>query len=299
MSKNTNGTSDRLITATAALTSGSLAAFMTQPLEVIKTEILVNPLRSHVIEGSGPIKSMIVSSQRIWAFEKGGIKNFYRGALIAGFRQSIGFATYISLLQEINHLTQAKFSEWKYLTYSVNAAVAKALAVSLTTPLVVLKTRMEVLTNSKNSVFSTLKQILKTEKVNGLYKGTSSLVSREMVFSFAHYGTYEFLKDTMKVQGTNQIHENIFAAFTAATLANVVSHPFEVIRNRIQVESQLLDSYKRYSNVFEGLIKIYKTEGLRGYIKGIGPRALKKPLNNCVNWVVFDLLSEKKKKNKI
>ena len=102
MSKTSNTTSNRLIAASAAMVSGSLAAFLTQPLEVIKTEILVNPLRSHVIEGIGPIKSMLVSSQRIWAFEKGGIKNFYRGAMIAGFRQSVGFATYISLLKEMN-----------------------------------------------------------------------------------------------------------------------------------------------------------------------------------------------------
>lgn len=289
----TNASSNRLSTIKAALTSGSMAAFATQPLEVIKTEILVNPLRSRVLEGSGPIKSMLVSSQRIWEFQKGGIKNFYRGALIAGARQSIGFTTYISLLKEINSLTQAKLSEWKYLTLSLNAALAKSLAVTLTTPLVVLKTRMEVLTNSKSSVFSTLKQIIQTEKVNGLYRGASSLVSREIIFSFVHYGTYEYMKDAMNVKGIAQIQENILAAFVAASLANVVSHPFEVIRNRVQVESYLLEMNKRYSNVFEGIVKIYKTEGLRGYIKGIGPRALKKPINNCINWVFFDLLTTK------
>lgn len=277
----------------SGLMSGSLAAIVTQPLEVIKTEILVNPLRNNLIETSGPFKSMIYSSQRIWAFGQGGIRNFYRGAILAGIRQSIGFATYVSLLREINHLTQAESSQWKYIQYSMNAALAKSLAVSLTTPLMVLKTRMEVLSESKSSIFTTLSQLVKNESLGGLYKGASSLVSREIVFSFVHYGIYEYLKDATGKLGVGTVWQNVIAAFTAATLANVFSHPFEVVRNRVQVETNMLENYKRYTTTMEGIIKIYKNEGLRGYIKGIGPRALKKPINSGVNWVIFDLLSHK------
>lgn len=294
MTSNITEKTNLLQTIKSGLVSGSTAAIVTQPLEVIKTEILVNPLRNSVIETSGPLKSMVISSQRIWSFEKGGIRNFYRGAIIAGIRQSIGFSTYVCLLKEINYATQASQSEWKYLIYSANAAMAKSLAVTLTTPLIVLKTRMEVLSGAKSSIFATLQQVWKKESLAGLYRGASSLLSREIVFSFIHYGAYEYLKDKMEVKGTTAIHQNIIAAVTASTLANVCSHPFEVIRNRVQVESKFLEAHKRYSNVFEGLLKIYKNEGFRGYIKGIGPRFMKKPLNNAINWVLFDILSEKR-----
>ena len=281
-------------TIKAGLFSGSIAAIITQPLEVIKTDILVNPVRNNVIEASGPLKSMVVSSQRIWAFEQGGLRNFYRGALIAGARQSLGFATYVSLLKEINHVSQARYAQWKYLTLSLNAVLAKTLAISLTTPLIILKTRMEVLCGSKNSIYATFNQIIKNESVVGLYKGASSVMYREAVFTFVHYGTYTYLKDVLKGHGAGIIHQNVLSAFTAAAIASVVSHPFEVIRNRVQVQPQFLENYKRYSNVLEGVIKIYRSEGLKGYIKGIGPRALKKPINSGVNWVLFDLLSQKK-----
>ena len=70
------------------LASGALASFVTQPMEVLKTNMINRPDSS-----MREIHQIIV---------KAGYDQYMRGSLLAAFRQAFGFAIYSSLIEKIN-----------------------------------------------------------------------------------------------------------------------------------------------------------------------------------------------------
>ena len=276
----------------AGFFSGSMITILTQPLEVIKTNIVVNPLNHPLIETTGQIKSLMLSSKIIWSYNDGGWKNFFRGSGIACLRQSFGFGLYSFFTTEFIILSKKIAPEYnKYLMYSFSAATAKILALLTTTPLVLLKTRQEILTY-QNSLISIARNVMIRDSFKGFFKGTSSLFYRETIYSLLHYGLYRYLQDNISRKET--WIEKLIPAISAGVIALLVSHPFEVIRNRIQSDDSVLDDAKRYKNVRHAIKKIHKIEGIKGFFRGLVPRLLRRPLNSGVTWMTYDLILNSK-----
>ncbi|KAG9407693.1 hypothetical protein AC1031_002410 [Aphanomyces cochlioides] len=67
---------------------------------------------------------------------------------------------------------------------------------------------------------------------------------------------------------------NFFLAATAASMAAVITNPLEVVKTRMQLQNELVDSSGRaitrvYKNPFQSLALIARTEGIRGIQSGL------------------------------
>jgi len=130
------------------------------------------------------------------------------------------------------------------------------------------------------------------EKFSGFYKGMSPLLYRETVYSIFHYSLYRYLKEEVFTEnGSWSMY--FLPATVAGVAALLISHPFEVIRTRLQ-SGDVLEESKRYGSVREAITKINKTEGSRGYFKGLFPRLIRKPINSGVTWMAYELLLKSK-----
>lgn len=269
----------------SGLLAGGLASFLTQPLEVIKTIILINPLKNPIIEQGYTLKSLKNACFFIYSHENRGIRNFFRGGLVACLRQALGFAIYTHFISVFSE-NLAKTRGNKYINAGISACFAKILAVSLTSPLILIKTRLELITQREYADFRGItREILKEGRISALFTGVSSVLSREIAFSAFHYSFYRFLMDNYKPESASEL---VFVAYFAGFFAIFVSHPFEVVRNRIMIPERLLVEEKKYKGLAQGLRKIVENEGILGFFKGILPRLARKPVNSAIVWSVYE-----------
>ena len=280
----------------SGLLSGVVSCYVTQPLEVIKTAIMVNPSKNQNLETRNPLITLRTASIEIWRHEGKGIKNFFRGAVISCVRQSLGFGLYSFFLTELNERVVNKATSTSgsfiYFFYGLSASITKIGAVSLTSPLGLLKTRKEVIAKGSNqSSLSIAREVIASENLKGLYRGTTPILFREALYSFAHYSTYQMLKNDFKDK-INSTVNSFVSPFIAGVIALTISHPFEVIRNRMQANNKYLEDSKIYSGPLEALKKIYKNEGVYGYFTGFIPRLFRKPINSGITWLLYDLFTE-------
>ncbi len=277
---------DRLAKFSSGLISGGLASLLTQPLEVIKTIILVNPLKNPLIEQGYTFQSLKTSCNFIYAYHNKGLMNFFQGGMVACVRQSLGFAIYTLFIDVFDGLLSQKIKQ-KYVKFGLSASIAKIIAVFCTSPLILIKTRIELITqNEYTSIFNAFSQIITTESFSSLFKGITSVLSRELTFSMFHYSFYRYLIDNDQSKSRVKL---VGLAYSAGLFAILLSHPFEVVRNRIMTHDKYLIEMKKYQGLFNGLKKIVINEGVMGFFKGILPRLVRKPINSAIVWSVYEI----------
>ena len=276
----------------SGIMSGVATSFITQPLEVIKTTIMVNPSKNTSMEVNHPLTSIKTAIAEIWNYKDRGMPNFFRGTVIACVRQSLGFGLYTLFLSDISKYVvpdnKADSFISVYLLYGITAFCAKTAAVCVTSPLGLLKTRKEVIVSENLSAMQLAKEIIAKDNFIGLYRGTTSIVIREAIYSFIHYSVYRKLKDSLS-DVLSPTMNSFCSPFLAGILAITISHPFEVIRNRMQAHNQYLAEHKIYKGPMNAFQKIYKSEGLYGYFRGYLPRLIRKPINSGVTWLLYDV----------
>jgi solute carrier family 25, member 38 len=66
-------------------------------------------------------------------------------------------------------------------------------------------------------------------------------------------------------------------------LATLLTHPFDVIRTKIQI-----------SKIDLGMIQftklLYKEQGFKIFFRGIFPRILKRSVSSSISWVIYESL---------
>lgn len=128
-------TQDKILTTPAkTIFAGATASLLTQPFEVLKTNMINSPslyfkdLHSKII--------------------KGGWGQYMRGGTLAVVRQGYGFAIYTSMISQFNQYLDEYTNLSKYYKYSIAAFFGKMTAMFFEAPLTLLKTRMEVVSSS-------------------------------------------------------------------------------------------------------------------------------------------------------
>jgi solute carrier family 25 folate transporter 32 len=147
-------------------------------------------------------------------------------------------------------------------------------------PLDLMKTRFAVndgrtnTTPRYNNLRNAFAEIIKTEGFRGLYKG----VMPNIVCSSSSWGCYFFFYNTIKnfiLDGnlTKPLEPSmhIFAAANAGVLTLFMTNPIMVVKTRFCLQYTNNVNTKKYRGIADALMKIYKTEGIRGLYKGLIP----------------------------
>lgn len=108
--------------------AGAIASLLTQPFEVLKTNMISSP--SLIMKD---LHSKIIS---------GGWAQYMRGGTLAVVRQGYGFTIYTTMISQLNRQLDIHTELNKYYKYSLAAFFGKMTAMFFEAPLTLLKTRM-------------------------------------------------------------------------------------------------------------------------------------------------------------
>lgn len=160
---------------------------------------------------------------------------------------------------------------------AVSGGIARTLAVTVISPLELIRTKMQSKKLTYWQVGGYLKSSVKQEGVLSLWKGLGPTVLRDVPFSAIYWLNYEFYKKRF-----NQPHPTFTFSFVtgaaAGTVAAVVTLPFDVVKTHRQIELGESDPGSKAKKDFTTISmmkNIYNQRGIQGLFAGIVPRVVK------------------------
>lgn len=128
-------------------------------------------------------------------YEREGVKGYYRGFFPSLLKNTLNSGTYFSTLHYLRvvlHKMNVMSENWVNFYAS---AIARGFQSTLSNPLIVIKTRLEVLGFSEYSSFiDAVGKIYKMEGYKGFFTGLKVSLIRDVPFSGVFYPIYEFCK---------------------------------------------------------------------------------------------------------
>ncbi|KAJ2681591.1 Pyrimidine nucleotide transporter, mitochondrial [Coemansia sp. RSA 1285] len=190
------------------------------------------------------------------------------------------------------------------------AAIAAMVTTTATSPIWMVKTRMQLQPGKYTGAIGCFFTIVRNEGLSGLYKGTSAayLGASE---SAIQWMIYEQLKRVLRsystaasansrqqqhVQGSHdraktaaEWFEYFGAAATAKLLASVITYPHEVLRTRLRQppDDRGVVKYRGLTNTAK---IIFAEEGLRGFYGGLTPHLLRTVPNAAIMFLSYELV---------
>lgn len=274
---------------------------ITQPLQVIRTSMLV-------LYKDGKIVGMIDMFKKVSHEE--GIKGFYRGFIASTVKTVLGSVVYFSTLEEIkyilkkNHLHESldrdKHTYKHNLINFLSGGIARTLQSTMTNPILIVKTRFEVVgCNKYKSLLGALNTIKKEEGISGYFKGLKQTLIKDVPHSALFFSMYEFFKYVYSnyFQINNLQIQVTLATLSSNIILTLLTNPIDVLRTRVQYFHISKNSQHDYKGVLSGLTKIAKEEGIRGLCAGILPRFLKKAIGSALIWTSYETLKNRSELN--
>ncbi|KAI9928227.1 hypothetical protein ASPWEDRAFT_38972 [Aspergillus wentii DTO 134E9] len=126
-------------------------------------------------------------------------------------------------------------------------------------------------------VFHGVKVILQNEGPRGLFRGIGSAYIYQVLLNGCRLGFYEPLRKGMTTAlytdpAVQSLGINVFAGAASGIIGAAAGSPFFLVKTRLQSYSPFLPvgTQHKYKNSFDGLRKIYTTEGVNGLYRGVG-----------------------------
>ncbi|KAI9615739.1 hypothetical protein PSHT_12379 [Puccinia striiformis] len=155
-------------------------------------------------------------------------------------------------------------------------------------PLDLLKVKLQVSSNSspssafhlrhpdstlkiKSNSISSLKEIVKNDGFFGLYRGlTPNIVGNAASWGF-YFMWYRMIKDRMSTDSEGKTikltaSQHLLASASSGFVTAMITNPLWVVKTRMFTSRA--DDSGAYKNLWDGLVRISKEEGLRGLWKG-------------------------------
>jgi solute carrier family 25 protein 33/36 len=275
-----------------------LGAVITAPLEVVKTRLQAahhkDSLQQKFRFGLGTFNALRT------LFREESFAGLYRGLgthLIGAVpSRAIQFFTYgntKTALREVFGMEPNSF--WVHFTSS---SVAGATVVTITQPIWLIKTRMQLQTKKHSetmysSIWDAVRKIRQTEGVAAFYKGmgASYLGISESVFQFVLYERLKvrvaehnhLTRGTPRDAPLSTVH-SLAVASVAKLIASVSTYPHEVIRTRLREQRY----GNKYPGVFSGMAVIAREEGARGLYGGMGPHLMRVVPNAAIMFLCYE-----------
>ncbi|KAL7638673.1 UNVERIFIED_CONTAM: hypothetical protein RMT77_011245 [Armadillidium vulgare] len=161
----------------------------------------------------------------------------------------------------------------------VAGGIARSWAVTMFSPLELLRTKIQSKNISYKDVFTVLIREIKTAGPKTLWRGWTPTVLRDVPFSVIYWMTYENLK-LLANQNHPSIPYALFAGATAGGFAGLVTLPLDVVKTHQQIEIGEKELFSEKPKGVAGntrsmLIQIYSQQGLKGLFTGVVPRLAK------------------------
>jgi hypothetical protein len=161
-------------------------------------------------------------------------------------------------------------------------AMARSVSATLVTPIELIRTRLQASTVTSSDFSSLIRSLGRDVRKSGprvLFQGLTPTLYRDVPFSAIYFTGYESMKRVLTGAGfgerqTGNLRQKDFAvAFfsgaTSGTLAAIITQPFDVIKTRLQAQSQTSKTTLQMWRDITG------REGAKGLFRGLSPRVAK------------------------
>lgn len=198
------------------MASGVIMSGLLQPLEIVKTNIMITAQHKGVLQVTG----------EVWRQE--GLLGFYRGVTAAMVKTGLASSIYFSTMAWLRHNLDRRYKS-KDMNNFTASALARVFSGIVTNPFGVVRTRQEMLGFSEYcGVFHGVRDVYLKEGVrNGLFKGglTTSLINGP--FAGIYFLFYIRLKEDC-FHGSS-----FFSGLAAGALATLFTNPLDLVRARL------------------------------------------------------------------
>ncbi|KAJ3796019.1 solute carrier family 25 member 38 [Lentinula aff. detonsa] len=285
---------------TSGALSGLTSTIALQPFDLLKTRLQQGD--------SAQQRNVSVLKATREVLESSGIRGLWRGTAPSLIRNIPGVALYMTGLTQLrsimassryftvpvipSHSNATHNSVLPKLTNTGNLVAGATTRVGvglLMNPLTLLKARYEsniYVYQTLSGAFASLVRSGPTELLRGL--SASSL--RDAPYAGLFVVFYEALKkhSSLVIMPTSRTQSSILhssSAAAAGALATLATHPFDVIKTKLQVRTE-----NQYHSFASTVRTIWRFRGLRGYFDGASLRLSRKVLSSAIGWAVYEFI---------
>jgi predicted Zn-ribbon and HTH transcriptional regulator len=160
-----------------------------------------------------------------------------------------------------NHLSQGGTRELSTSDKMTAAFVAGTLSAAVSSPseLVVLHQQ-----NYGKDMYSTVKEILASKGVKGMYRGVIPTACRDGGFTTGYLALSDVAKAQVASKVDNELLASLSGGIAAGLVASVVTHPFDTTKTYMQAKNVGMQDAAK---------SIYAKDGWSGFFKGLIPRS--------------------------
>ncbi|KAK8803298.1 hypothetical protein WA158_000992 [Blastocystis sp. Blastoise] len=277
----------------SASSSGCVTAIILQPFDVIKTRQQGGFKATLIAKDVTQRELHRISSREAFkqVYKERGIRGLWDGTTASLVRSSIGIGLYFTLLNIIlGNETEGKHNKHSSLTSLCAGFCARSLVSVALLPVTVTKTRMEWSNYKYKGFCDALMTTARQEGIKGLYSGLWATVLRDAPASGLYLMAYHYIKPKVHSFSDNICTIPISlipltAGIISGAFASTVTHPFDVIKTRHQLQNSINKTYK---SIWQTSYEIFKEDGIRGIFNGSFMRISKKAMSSALTWTLYE-----------
>ncbi|CCK69980.1 Mrx21p KNAG_0D02300 [Huiozyma naganishii CBS 8797] len=297
--------------------AGTVSRTMVSPFERVKILLQVQNTKPVPNQSVSYNKGVLGSIGQIYKEE--GVKGLFRGNGLNCVRifpySAVQFVVYEYCKKNMFHIYgQDENGLIKQLTTSqrlFSGSLCAICSLIVTQPLDLIRTRLSIQTaNLRNLTLSKardiqnppgfwelFKKIYREEgKVFGLYRGMVSSSLQVVPCVALTFTVYEQLKSFNSDHKLSYWQRNVYQFCIGAVsgaVSQTVTYPFDLLRKRFQIMAMGNNEMGyHYTGIWDALKTIGRSEGARGYYKGLTANLFKVIPATAINWLVYELMSD-------
>ncbi|KAI8063545.1 mitochondrial carrier domain-containing protein [Gongronella butleri] len=288
---------------------GMIGAVCTSPLDVVKTRLQSTfyqqrlpapPVSTTALTQTRHLWSHFVETSRLLVSikEVEGVAGYFKGLgpNLVGVvpARSINFYIYGNGKRWYTELNHGRETAGVHL---ISAATAGVVTSTVTNPIWVVKTRLQLQGNQrlyKNSV-DCIAHIVKEEGIRGLYKGMSASYLG-VIEGTVQWVIYEQLKQRWGVhthkddtKSAKQWAGNLGAAAISKLVAACVAYPHEVVRTRLRQPAEA-NGVVKYTGLLQTFRLVWKEEGLASLYGGMSAHLMRVVPNAAIMFFCYEAI---------
>lgn len=148
----------------------------------------------------------------------------------------------------------------------------------------------------RDSLWSTIRSIVRQEGVRSLWKGNLTSVIHRFPYSASNFASFELCKDTLNkhASGLEPSWARLISGAVSGATSCFVCYPLDIVRTRLTVgiDHNPSTAQKSSSKILQILISILETEGVRGVYRGLGASLAVAVPTYAVSFSVYGKMKE-------
>lgn len=227
-----------------------------------------------------------------------GVLGYFRGNLVNCARQFMNKGLlfgFNDVFKSASKFLVERFKErgHTYLSWVpifVSGSLAGLSMQLITYPVDVVRVRMaaQVGKTQFTGFFNTVRATISKEGTAGFYRGVTPTLWGALVYEGVKFGIFDVYLDYLKPYCTGSgVSPVPVAGALAGLTAVVLTHPNDTVRHRMQVQG-LGGVAKLYNSTRHAYVTLFRTEGLRGFFRGLGTSVFGKVPSIAIQFTIYE-----------